>query len=144
MHAVLMSIKPEFVARIRAGEKRVEFRRRGSSALAGAVGLVYESQPTCAVVMRVRFGAAVQGTPRELWRAYRGVAGIDRGRFDAYMAGCGRAWGLEIDGVEILETARDLAWMRARGVTPPVSYALVAPGATWARGLLRGSRERAA
>lgn len=140
MRGVLISIKPEFAERIASGEKRVEFRRRASAALAGMWGLVYESQPRCAVVMRVRFGAAVRATPRELWTRYRSGAGIHRAGYHAYMDGCAHAWALEIDRVEILETARDLAWLRARGVSAPMSYALIARDATWARGMLPRTR----
>lgn len=148
MRGVLISIKPEFAARIASGEKRVEFRRRASSAMAGMWGLVYESQPRCAVVMRVRFGAVVRATPRALWTQYRDGAGIDRARYQAYMDGCAHAWAMEIDAVEPLDEARDLArdlkWLRARGVTPPMSYAWIARDATWARGLLPVAKTRRA
>ncbi len=144
MRGVLISIKPEFAARIASGEKRVEFRRRASSELAGMWGLVYESQPTCAVVMRVRFGAVVRATPRALWAQYRSCAGIDRARYQAYMDGSAHAWALEIDAVEPLDEARDLKWLRARDVTPPMSYAWIARDATWARGLLSEAKARRA
>lgn len=145
MRGILISIRPQFAALIASGAKRVEFRRRASDGLAGLWGLVYESQPTCAIVMRVRFGAAVRATPRELWTHYRSVAGIDRGVFEAYMAGCGHGWALEIDRVDVVDTPRDLAWLRAKGVTVPVSYALLKGNAKWARGLLPGGvRRRAA
>lgn len=148
MRGVLISIKPEFAARIASGEKRVEFRRRASSELAGMWGLVYESQPTCAIVMRVRFGVVVRATPRALWAQYRASAGIDRARYQAYMDGSAHAWALEIDSAETLQTPRglalDLAWLRARGVTPPMSYAWIARDATWARGLLPVAKARRA
>ena len=142
MRGILISIKPEYATRIASGHKQVEFRRRASSALAGTWALVYESQPTCAVVMRVRFGAAACATPKELWATYRDVAGVGRRAFDAYMRGAARAWALEIERVEVLDLPRDLAWLRSRGVTIPVSYAMIKDDARWARNLLASSRAR--
>ena len=144
MRGILISIKPRFASAIASGAKRVEFRRRASDAFAGAWALVYASQPTCAVVMRVRFGAVVRASPRELWTHYRRVAGVDRAGFDAYMAGCRHAWAIEIESVEVLDTPRDLAWLRARGVAAPMSYAMFASSAKWAKGMLPGEKERRA
>lgn len=142
MRGILISIKPEYATRIAGGYKRVEFRRRASIALAGSWALVYESQPTCAVVMRVRFGTVACATPKELWATYRDVAGVGRRAFCAYMRGVARAWALEIERVELLDVPRDLAWLRSRGVAIPVSYAMIKDDARWARTLLTSSHAR--
>lgn len=143
MRGILISIKPEFSARIASGVKRVEFRRRASCTLAGAWGLVYESRPTCAVVMRVRFGAVVRASPGVLWTRYSARAGVDRGGFNAYLDGCATAWALEIDAVDVLAVPRDLSWLRTKGVGVPVSYAMIAKDARWVRGLLPTTRNAA-
>ena len=135
---ILLSIKPVFIERVLRGEKRVEFRRRASARLAGMPVLMYATSPTCLLVARARVGDVRRAPARALWAAYRDSAGIDRAGLLEYFEGCSAGWGLELDAVEPLATPRDLAWLRARGANPPMSYSIIEE--RWARELAGSKR----
>jgi len=81
-----MSIRPEFAARLLAGEKQVEFRRRPAARGVTHI-LIYATSPVRAVVGVAEVERLERASPRELWSAFADVAGIARSDFFAYFAG---------------------------------------------------------
>lgn len=81
-----MSIRPEFAARLLAGEKRVEFRRRPAAREVTHI-LIYATSPVRAVVGVAEVERLERASPGELWDEFAEVAGIGRSDFFAYFAG---------------------------------------------------------
>jgi predicted transcriptional regulator len=81
-----MSIRPEFAARLLAGEKQVEFRRRAAARGVTHI-LIYATSPVRAVVGVAEVERLEQASPRQLWSTFAAVAGIARTDFFAYFAG---------------------------------------------------------
>lgn len=97
----LMSIKPEYAQKLLSGTKRVEFRRMAPREHVGRV-LVYATQPVGALVGILEITGVERASPDQLWRKYRSVAGIAKGKFFEYFHGVeegdalvvGRVWAL--------------------------------------------------
>jgi predicted transcriptional regulator len=81
-----MSIHPEFAARILAGEKLVEFRRRGAARHLTHI-LIYATSPICAVVGVAEVERTERGSPGALWESFGNVGGISRSDFFSYFSG---------------------------------------------------------
>ena len=92
---VLLSIKPDFVKRIFAGEKRYEFRKRAFMRRVNNV-VVYSCSPVSRVVGEFSVGNVLEGSPNEIWRQCRRFAGITKKEFNAYFAGKSTAYAIEI------------------------------------------------
>jgi predicted transcriptional regulator len=121
---LLLSIRPEFVEKIFAGEKRVELRRRRPRLQTGDTIAIYATAPRCELVGLARVVGIRRSTPRGLWLSVRNDAGIDRHQYDRYFEGSENAIGIELeDPVEFNRpaTLKELrfAWP---GFHPPQGY----------------------
>lgn len=126
---ILVSIKPEYVERILAGEKTVELRRRSPQRVAdGGTMLIYETTPRRAIVASCEV-VAVETLPLStLWRRYRDVSGISRQAFNEYYDGCETGVVLKLG--EVRSAKRQLGLDRMRStyeLTPPQSFAYIGP-----------------
>jgi len=94
---LVLSIHPEYVEKIFAGEKRVELRRRRPRLKNGDLVAIYATSPRCELVGLVRVAGMRQGTPRDLWMVVRNDAAIDRQQYDRYFEGSQRAIGILLE-----------------------------------------------
>lgn len=90
--AVVMAIRPQYVERILAGEKTVEFRKRRFRQEVAYV-IMYACSPISRIVGYFTVAGIEEGSPRELWRRHRHAAGVEkRNLFEYFGAGnCGIA-----------------------------------------------------
>ena len=70
----LMSIKPEFAARIISGEKRVEFRKQAFREDVSPV-VIYSTTPVAAIVGVCEVDGVFVATPSTVWRKYAASQG---------------------------------------------------------------------
>jgi predicted transcriptional regulator len=94
-----LSIKPEFVEKIFKGTKRFELRRSIFASTVRTV-VIYATAPVGKVVGEFRVGIVHRASPRLLWQAVDGTAGIDRKQFTAYFDGCEVGHAIEIAGTK--------------------------------------------
>lgn len=83
---VVLSIRPEYVARILAATKQVEFRRQPLPAHV-THAVVYATMPVGRLVATFTIAGQVTAPPSRLWAQYQQVAGIEQERFDTYYQG---------------------------------------------------------
>ena len=122
---ILLSIHPEFVDKIRSGEKKFEFRTRVPASIAAdPLVAVYATAPVGAVVGYFRVGRVLALPPATLWKQTKDAAGIARGRFRAYFKGRATAFAMEI--AEWHEFAHHCSLETIRGSSaPPQSFAIL-------------------
>lgn len=118
--SALMSIRPQFSEAILDGTKQVEFRKRRLAPDISKV-LIYTTSPIQAVVGEFTVAGQVEGTPLEIWRRFRKVAGIDRASFFEYFADNEVAVGILIEDVIEYNSPRTLDQV-GPGVRPPQSF----------------------
>lgn len=99
---MLMSFKPRWAGAILSGEKSVELRRQRSGCEAGTPIVIYASHPVMEVQGVCEVAQVVMGKPDDVWEATEVRIGVTRAEFDAYLAGCGVAYGIVVQHVRRL------------------------------------------
>nr|WP_255392564.1 MULTISPECIES: ASCH domain-containing protein [unclassified Mycobacterium] len=120
-----MSVHPRYAEGIMDGRKRVEFRKRPLACDVSVVW-VYATAPVQRIVGCFEIDATITAPPRDLWRQFASVGGIDRADFDRYYAGSSVGSGIRIGNVVRLEVPMPLQELLPSGV-PPQSFAYVEP-----------------
>ena len=92
---ILLSIKPEFVAKIFDGEKHFEFRKRKPKKDFDKV-IIYEWSPTQNIVGWFSVKGVIEGHPDEIWNNCKNVSGIENDRFFQYCNGNKIVYAFEI------------------------------------------------
>lgn len=82
---VLLSIKPEFVRKIRTGEKKFEYRKVIFKRPVDTV-VVYSTKPVGKVVGEFKVNDILQQAPDELWEKTKEHSGISKDIFDSYFS----------------------------------------------------------
>ena len=104
---VVLSIKPEYVAEIKAGRKRFEFRKTIFRERVEKV-YIYSSSPVGKVVGEFQPVDILQGTPTEVWSKTRKYSGITEKFYNEYFAGKTIAYAIVIQNLKIYDTPIDL------------------------------------
>ncbi len=94
MNAIL-SIKPQFVEEIIAGNKRFEFRKSIFKQSVEKV-YVYASAPISRIIGEFQPVSVVTGAPRDVWKETQEYSGITKSFFDEYYKGRDTAYAIEI------------------------------------------------
>ena len=104
---VVLSIKPEYVAEIKAGCKRFEFRKAIFKEPVGKV-YIYASAPVSMVVGEFQPVDVVKGSPDEVWQRTKQYAGIQKEWYDRYYAGRDTAYAIEIKNLKLYDQPKAL------------------------------------
>jgi len=118
---VLLSIKPEYAAKILSGEKRFEFRKAIFKDPKVQTVVIYATMPIGKVIGEFDIGAVHSARPDALWRKTREFSGITRKFFDQYFWGRETAYAIEVKAVRKYRTPVDLGSLVPHG-SPPQSF----------------------
>ena len=83
----LFAIHPHYAEAILAGEKRVEFRRKGPAVPISHI-VVYATAPVRKVVGWFAVGDVETDSPVALWDRFGPIGGIEQGAFERYYSAC--------------------------------------------------------
>lgn len=121
---VLISIQPDYVAKILNHKKTIELRKKPFPANGGVRVWIYSTGPTSAVEASVFVDAVDQGTPDEVWHRYQHKVGISRKEFDVYFDGVPVAYAISVTRPRKLDRKFKLEQIRGllEGFTPPQYY----------------------
>lgn len=122
---VMVSIKPEYVERILAGEKTYEFRRRIFKRDDVDTLVVYATRPKAAVVAEVRIEGVVEASPEELWKKTHKTGGISRTKFMRYFEGADSAFAIRLGRITRFDRPVPLDEYPSRITKAPQSFAYV-------------------
>ena len=118
---ILMSIKPQFVEKIRRGEKKFEFRRVLPKHQEVDRIVVYASKPVGKVVGEIYVAGYLTLTVEEMWDATKDISGLTREEFFNYFHGKTNAHAIAIESYKDYEQPIPLDVL-IPGKTPPQSY----------------------
>jgi predicted transcriptional regulator len=126
---LVLSIKPEYSAKIVSGKKTVELRRRFSSNIEpGTIVLIYESSPTRALTGLASIAEVLHGPTSTIWKKFGDEACIRRSDFDSYFAGTKTGFAIKLRGARPLKRALELKELRDRfRFEPPQSFLYAPP-----------------
>jgi len=123
-HALLISIRPSFVACIFARTKTVELRRVKPRLQTGDLVVIYASGTTKAIVGAFEVARVTVATPKYIWRKHNGGSGLAKKEFDRYFAGTNRGYVIHIGKLWKHPVLISLRTLRKRkvGFRPPQGY----------------------
>jgi predicted transcriptional regulator len=123
----LVSVRPQYAAKILDGKKTVELRRRfPDSGSVGATVFIYSSSPIRALVGHAKIKDVQKLSVSEIWKEHSDAACISRKDFYRYFSGVKFGFAIMLGAVKPMArvTASDLA--SQFGIVPPQSYRYVA------------------
>lgn len=124
---VLISIQPDFVARILAGKKTIELRKKPFPANGGVRIWIYSTSPTSAIEASAFVEAVDCSTPEIIWSKYQHKCGVSRADFDSYFNGSSEAYAISVANPRKLDRKLKLDDIKqlSDGFTPPQYYRYV-------------------
>lgn len=82
---VMISIRPDYVCRIKSGAKQIEIRTRRPQLDPGDIIWIYETLPIGSVSLWARVTRIITIDSELAWRKYKGDMGVSRQEFLAYI-----------------------------------------------------------
>lgn len=104
---VVLSIKPEYVAEIKAGRKCFEFRKAIFKLPVEKV-YIYASSPISKVVGEFEPVDVITGTPAKVWKQTCKYAGITQAFYDEYFSGKQTAYAIVIQNLKFYDQPKGL------------------------------------
>ncbi|MCG8371980.1 MAG: ASCH domain-containing protein [Balneolales bacterium] len=105
---ILISIKPEFSAKIISGEKTIELRKSAPKIDYKSRVIIYSTYPEKAVIGYCKIKEVIRMSPQDMWENHSVRLGIDKRRFDEYYQNCNMAIGLKLTEVIKLDLSISL------------------------------------
>lgn len=123
-HALLLSIRPNFVEAIFAGTKTVELRRVKPRLQPGDLVVIYASGTTKGIVGAFEVLGVTAATPKHIWRKHNGGSGLSREDFYRYFAKASVGYAIRIGKLWKHPVPVLLGTLRKRqaGFHPPQNY----------------------
>jgi predicted transcriptional regulator len=120
----MLSVRPEYAARIFDGSKTVELRRTSPRIAAGNLVIVYETSPTRAVVGYFVVAGISTRAPAALWGDVKDRAGITRREYRNYFVGSERATAIWVAYASRFKQRLSLETLQSTdpAFAPPQSY----------------------
>lgn len=119
---VMLSIRPQYVDSILAGDKRFEYRRRIFKRNDVNMMAIYSTAPVSAVVAEANVGTVISGTLDEVWGKTSEWAGITYSEFARYFCGCETAFAIALSEVRRLDEPVRLEEYAPEVKRPPQSF----------------------
>lgn len=98
MPTILLSIKPQFVARILSGDKKFEYRKHIPRQHIDKI-LIYSTYPECRIVGDVTVTDILSDTPADIWSQTQNQSGIDKDSFFKYFKNTNVAYAYKLGHV---------------------------------------------
>ncbi|MEL4360729.1 hypothetical protein AYI83_12660 [Shewanella algae] len=117
----LLSIKPEFVAKIISGEKLFEYRKSIFKRPGVKSVVIYSTMPEGKIVGEFMIGEILAKNPTDLWEETKSSSGINKKFFDEYFNECSVAYAIQIKDFKRYETPID-PYKKERGFKAPQSF----------------------
>jgi predicted transcriptional regulator len=123
----LVSIRPQYVAKILGGRKTVELRRRFPEAVnVEAKVYIYSTSPVRAVVGCAKIKEVQRLTVADIWKEYADAACISRREFYDYFSGTKFGFAILLGAVKAMRNHLSASELEAQfGIVPPQSYRYV-------------------
>lgn len=121
----LLSIKPEYVAKILTGEKTFEFRRKVFKRDDIDTLVIYASAPIQRVVAEAHIRRIHTDTPESIWENTHTRGGISHDKYMAYFHDTTVAHAIELSNVNKFDIPLRLSEYTPRLTCPPQSFAYI-------------------
>lgn len=117
---VLLSIKPEFVQEIVAGNKKYEYRKKIFKQEIESV-VIYASMPVGRIVGEFTVGEIISDSPLEIWKITSEYSGISFNAYQKYFKGKKAGYAIQIKELTLYEEPIN-PYEEFENFMPPQSY----------------------
>lgn len=124
-NAIVLSVRPQYAAKIFEGEKTVELRRvRPKKIKKGVLVLVYVSSPVQSLVGAFKVENIIEKSVEELWDLVQDRAGITKKEFDNYFQGVATGVGIFFNELWLLDEPIKIRDLAEQGINfqPPQGF----------------------
>ena len=121
---VLLSVKPEYAAKIMNGEKEFEFRKRIFRRKDVELIYVYSTSPISKIVGIITIERILEGSPDEIWEKCSSYSGMTKEEYFCYFKDNEKAFAIKIKNVRVLADPVDPYALFDRFI-PPQSFCYV-------------------
>lgn len=108
MKGVLLSIKPQFVKEIKAGNKTFEFRKCMYKNTNIDKILIYSSYPEQKVVALCDVEEILSDIPNQIWQDTKHSSGITKAFFEQYFLGKNIAYAIKLSNIHFFDEPKML------------------------------------
>ncbi len=122
---LLFSLKPQFADLIINGKKRVEFRRRFSGNMEGALAYFYVSSPVRCIMFSSILSKIHYSDVNDLWERFCPIGGVSEKDYLTYFNGMNNGYAIELGNVKPLSKTLSLDSIRNKYMSsfrPPQSF----------------------
>lgn len=105
---MLLSIKPEYIKAILAGQKKYEFRKRRCKTGVSKI-IFYSTAPESRVVGEAEIEDIIEGDPSEIWEQTKEAAGIAKDKYFMYYHGYSNAVAYKLKNVIAYDQPKKLS-----------------------------------
>ncbi|ACD52060.1 ASCH domain-containing protein [Clostridium botulinum] len=119
---VLLSIRPEYVKRIFAGEKKYEYRRSLFKRNDVETIVVYATKPIGKVVGEFQIGDIIEDDPMIIWERTKLYSGIRKKDYMDYFKKRDKGFAISIKNIFMYDTPLELKELNPEIKTAPQSF----------------------
>lgn len=105
---IVLSINPEYVAKILDGSKKFEYRTRTAKKDVDSL-IIYETIPMKKVVAEAEILDVLAMSPADLWKLTEKESGISKSFFDSYFKNRKIAYAYKLGKIKIYKTPQSLS-----------------------------------
>lgn len=135
LDGILMSIKPQFLEKIKSGEKVIELRKKFNPKWAGCRVTLYSSNPTKSLYGRAVIQNIKKDNPKKIWDDYEHDIGCTKEQFDSYAGECDQLYAISLINYEDYLTPLPLPQLSylldKEDLRPPQSYSSLRENEFW-------------
>jgi len=136
-NGILMSIRPEYIRKMQAGQKVVEVRKRFSTKWLGCRVTLYSSSPDQAIYGYATIEKIIKDTPRTIWTQYGDLIGVEKKVFDDYSGSSNQIYAIFLKDFKTYLNPVYLSHLsyllNGRCPRPPESYISLEHNIDWSR-----------
>lgn len=125
---VLLSIKPEFVEEIIAGNKKYEYRKSIFKRNDVSSIVVYATKPYGKIVGEFEIETILIDDPGNIWKQTKEYSGITKSFFNSYFEGKQKGFAIQIKNFRKYENPMDLSEFDKGLKVPPQSFCYTTGG----------------
>jgi len=132
---ILMSIKPEHVAKIYSGDKVVEIRRKFNKKWEGCRTTIYSSIPEKAIYGYAKIERVKKDSPQRIWSDYGDLIGASKKTYEDYTNSSDEVYAIFLDNFQAYQNPVYLSQIEGllnfKALTPPQSYLCLENNSNW-------------
>ncbi|MHA1648506.1 MAG: hypothetical protein ACTSVU_09675 [Promethearchaeota archaeon] len=120
--AVILSIKPKYIEKMRLGIKKYEFRKNNFQLNPkSSFALIYSTSPVNKIIGSFKISEVIRDSPKNLWINLRKSSGINEKDFFSYFFSCETGTALKITELKFFEKKID-PFKEIENFNPPQSF----------------------